>query len=65
MKFLWFIVLALGSWLTLDSCNALGVVLHIGIGDRTMDRKTVSANSCHDDNWFLSNAERSLHTCPT
>ena len=49
MKLLWFIVLALGSWITLDSCNALGVVLHIGIGDRTMDRKTVGSNTYHDD----------------
>ena len=49
MKLLWFIVLALGSWITLDSCNALGVVLYIGIGDRTMDQKTVSYTYCHDD----------------
>ena len=30
-KLLCFIVLAFGSWITLVSCNALGVVLHIGI----------------------------------
>ena len=30
-------VLAFGSWITFVSCNALGVTLHIGIGDRTMD----------------------------
>ena len=30
-------VLAFGSWITFVSCNALGVILHIGIGDRTMD----------------------------
>ena len=34
-------VLAFGSWITLVSCNALGVTLHIGLGDRTMDKKTV------------------------
>ena len=28
-------VLAFGSWITFVSCNALGVTLHIGIGDRT------------------------------
>ena len=50
MKLLWFIVLPLGSWITPDSYNALRVVLHIRIGDRTMDRKTVSSNICHDDN---------------
>ena len=31
-------VLAFGSWITFVSCNALGVTLHIGIGDRTMDK---------------------------
>ena len=30
-------VLAFGSWITFVSCNALGVTLHIGIGDKTMD----------------------------
>ena len=30
-------VLPFGSWITFVSCNALGVTLHIGIGDRTMD----------------------------
>ena len=30
-------VLAFGSWITFVSCNALGVTLHIGIGDRTID----------------------------
>ena len=49
MKLLWFIVLAFGSWITLVSCNALGLTLHIGIGDRTMDRKAVGSNTCHDD----------------
>ena len=34
-------VLAFGSWITFVSCNALGVTLHIGIGDRTMNKKTV------------------------
>ena len=34
-------VLAFGSWITFVSCNALGVTLYIGIGDRTMDKKTV------------------------
>ena len=34
-------VFAFGSWITFVSCNALGVTLHIGIGDRTMDKKTV------------------------
>ena len=62
MKLLWFIVLAFSSWTTFVSCNALEVTLHIGIWDRTMDRKTVNSNSCHDDNWFLSKAERSLQT---
>ena len=33
MKLLWFIVLAFDSWITLVSCNALGVALHIGIRD--------------------------------
>ena len=37
-------VLAFGSWIT------LGVTLHIGIGDRTIDKKTVNYASCHDDN---------------
>ena len=32
-------VLAFGSWITFVSCNALGVTLHIGIGDRTMDNE--------------------------
>ena len=50
MKLLWFIVSAFGSWIIFVSSNALRVTLHIGIGDRTMDNKTVSANSCHDDN---------------
>ena len=30
-------VLAFGSWITFVYCNALGVTLHIGIGDSTMD----------------------------
>ena len=34
-------VLAFGSWITFVSCNAFGVTLHMGIGDRTMDKKTV------------------------
>ena len=34
-------VLLFGSWITFVSCNALGVTLHIGLGDRTMDKKTV------------------------
>ena len=42
-------VLAFGSWITFVSCNALGVTLHIGIGDRTMDKKTVNCTYCHDD----------------
>ena len=50
MKLLWFIVLAFGSWITFVSCNALKVTLHIGVVDRTMDKKTVSSNSFHDDN---------------
>ena len=49
-KLLWFIVLAFGSWIALVSCSALGVTLHMGIGDRTMDKKIISSNSCHDDN---------------
>ena len=32
-------VLPFGSWITFVSCNALGVILHIGIGDRTMDNE--------------------------
>ena len=32
-------VLTFGSWITFVSCNALGVTLHIGIGDRTMDNE--------------------------
>ena len=43
-------MLAFGSWITLVSCNALGVALYIGIGDRAMDMKTVIYNSYHDDN---------------
>ena len=43
-------VLAFGSWITLVSCNALGMALHTGIGDRKMDRKTVGSNICHDNN---------------
>ena len=50
MELLWFIVLAFGSWITFISCNSLEVTLYIGIGDRTMDRKTISSNSCYDDN---------------
>ena len=50
MKLLWFIVLAFDSWITLISCSSLGVALSIGIGDMTMDRKTVGSNSFHDDN---------------
>ena len=34
-------VLPFGSWITFVSCNALGVTLHIGLGDRTMYKKTV------------------------
>ena len=34
-------MLAFGSWITFVSCNSLGVTLHIGLGDRTMDKKTV------------------------
>ena len=34
-------VLAFGSWITFVSCNAFGVTLHIRIGNRTMDKKTV------------------------
>ena len=48
-KLLWFIVLAFGNWIILVSCNALGLALHIGIGDRTIDKKTVSSNSVHDN----------------
>ena len=44
-----FIVLAFSSWITFASCNALRVTLHIGIGDRTMDKETVGSNTCHDD----------------
>ena len=50
MKFLSFIVLAFGSWNTFVSCNALRLTLYIGIGGRTMDRKTVGFNIFHDDN---------------
>ena len=39
MKLLRFIVLAFGSWITFVSHSALRVTLHIGIGDRTMDKK--------------------------
>ena len=35
-------ILAFGRLITLVSCNALGVTLHIGIGDRKMDKKTAS-----------------------
>ena len=44
-------VLAFGSWITLGSCNAFGIALHIGIGDVqwTMNRKIVSYNYCHND----------------
>ena len=52
MKLLWFIVLAFGSWITFVSCNALRVTLYIGIGDSTMDKKTVGANTCYDDIGF-------------
>ena len=34
-------VLAFGSWITFVSCNALGVTLHIGLGDKAMNKKTV------------------------
>ena len=50
MKLLWFIVLAFGSWITFVSYNALGVTLHIGIGDRIIDKKKVGSNSCYNDN---------------
>ena len=43
-------VLVFGSWITFVSCNALGATLHIGIGDRTIDKKTVNYTYCHDDN---------------
>ena len=43
-------MLAFGSWITFVSYNALRVTLYIGIGDRTMDKKTVSSNSCYNDN---------------
>ena len=42
-------VLAFGSWITFVSCNALGVTLYIGLGDRTMDKKTVNYTYYHDD----------------
>ena len=42
-------VLAFGSWITFVSCNALGMALHIGLGDRTMDKKTVNYTYYHDD----------------
>ena len=42
-------MLAFGSWITFVSYNALGVTLYIGIGDRTIDRKTVVSNICYDD----------------
>ena len=42
-------VLAFGNWITFVSYNALGVTLHIGIGDRTMNKKTVNYTYCHDD----------------
>ena len=44
-------VLAFDSWITLVSCNALGMALYIGIGDGkwTMNRKILSYNFCHDD----------------
>ena len=42
-------MLAIGSWITFISCNALGVSLDIGIGDRIMDKKTVSYTYCHDE----------------
>ena len=48
-KLLCFVVLAFGSWITFVSCNALGVTLYIGIGDRTMDKKTISYTYFHDD----------------
>ena len=50
-KLLWFILLAFGSWITFVSCNALGVTLYIGIGNRTMDKKTVSYTYFH--RWYL------------
>ena len=34
-------MLAFSSWITFVSYNALRVTLYIGIGDRTMDKKTV------------------------
>ena len=48
MKLLWFIVFAFGNWNFFVSCNALRVTLHIGIGDGTMDKKTVGSNTCYD-----------------
>ena len=41
-------MLAFGSWITFVSYNALGVTLHIGIGDMTMDKKTVGYTYCYD-----------------
>ena len=40
-KLLYFMVLAFGSWITLVSCNALGIALHIEVedGQWTMNRK--------------------------
>ena len=44
-------VLAFGSWITLVSCNALGMALYIGIGDGqwTMNRKIVLYNSYYNN----------------
>ena len=50
MKLLWFIVLAFGIWITFVFCSAFRVTLHVGIGDRTMDKKIVNCNTYHVDN---------------
>ena len=42
-------VFAFGSWITFVSCNAPGVILHIGIEDRTMYKKTVNYAYYHDN----------------
>ena len=51
--------LAFSSWITLVSCNTLGLALYIGIGDKTRDNEN-SYNSCHDNYLFLSKLKRSL-----
>ena len=58
-------VLAFGSCISLVSCNALGMALHIVIGDGqwTMNRKILSYHYCYNDTWYFIKVFKILYTC--